>query len=86
MKAIVSAATVVLASTAAWAQDKPQPVTLGALIQQGYDVRGISMPDHHAVNFIAQRERTVYWCHGTNFGQVLLGKASAIETQCFLVK
>ncbi|KAB2849853.1 MAG: hypothetical protein F9K44_06700 [Hyphomicrobiaceae bacterium] len=61
-------------------------VTVGTLVAEGYVVRGVSMPDHHAVNFIAQKDKTIYWCEGTNFGAVLLGKERAIETRCYEVK
>lgn len=61
-------------------------ITVGALVADGYEVRGVSMPDHHAVNFIAQKSKTIYWCEGTNFGAVLLGKEPAIETRCYEVK
>ena len=68
-------------------QPSPKPViTVGALVADGYEVRGVSMPDHHAVNFIAQKSKTIYWCEGTNFGAVLLGKEPAIETRCYEVK
>ena len=81
-----------LLAGAAMAQDKAAAPaasalpTLGSLIASGYEVRGVSMPDHHAVNFIAQQGKSVYWCHGTNFSQVLIGKAQAIETVCHQVK
>ena len=65
--------------------DKPV-VTIGMLVADGYVVRGVSMPDHHAVNFIAQKDKTIYWCEGTNFGAVLVGKSLAIETRCYEVK
>lgn len=68
-------------------QPSQKPViTVGALVADGYEVRGVSMPDHHAVNFIAQKAKTIYWCEGTNFGAVLLGKEPAIETRCYEVK
>lgn len=68
-------------------QPSQKPViTVGALVADGYEVRGVSMPDHHAVNFIAQKSKTIYWCEGTNFGAVLLGKEPAIETRCYEVK
>jgi hypothetical protein len=68
-------------------QASPKPViTVGSLVADGYVVRGVSMPDHHAVNFIAQKSNTIYWCEGTNFGAVLLGKEPAIETRCYEVK
>jgi hypothetical protein len=81
-----------LLAGAALSQDRtstPAPdaaTSLAALIEKGYEVRGLSMPDHHAVNFIAQQGKSVYWCHGTNFSQVLIGKAQTIETICHPVK
>lgn len=77
------------APISAMAQTKSPPktvVTVGSLVADGFVVRGVSMPDHHAVNFIAQKDKTIYWCEGTNFGAVLLGKEPAIETRCYEVK
>ena len=73
-------------SAAVFAQDQPADITLTSLLAQGYEVRGMSMPDHHAVNFVLQKATVVYWCAGTNFAQALIGKVGAIETQCTPVK